>query len=139
MNNARSNLEWTTSQQNSVHAIRTGLNPVRSQDEDTIHKVCQYLEDGWRNKDIAEVMGVSPAYVASIRNGNTAKYISCEYDFKVRRNQRISPETVLAICKELSKGNRAVDVSRKLYVDEQCVRNIKARRIHKQISSSFDW
>lgn len=137
--NRLSNLEWVTPQKNSEHSVRTGLNPVRSQDEDTIHKICKYLEDGWRNKDIAEIMGVSHGYVASVRRGDTAKYISCEYCFDVSRNNKLSPETVVRICEEIAKGGRAVDVAKICGVDANCVRNIKSRRIHKHISSSFDW
>ena len=56
LNNHVSNLEWCTSEYNSIHAARTGLSKVRSLDEQTVINVLSMMEEGYRNKDISDIV-----------------------------------------------------------------------------------
>jgi hypothetical protein len=139
-NNCLDNLEWCTAKENSIHAVRTGLNPKRFNDEPLIHKICSLVEDGWRNKDIAESLNIPHGLVANIKCGYSHTYISQEYNFSVRRNEKLSVEKVYKICKLLSDGGlMGVEIAKLVGCNVQAVRNIKARKIHNKISKNFEW
>lgn len=139
-NNQKYNLEWCTSKENCIHAVRTGLTSKSVQDEDTIHGICRLLEDGWRNKDVADVFGVSRQYIGDIKSGHTAKYISDEYNVNVRKRQRYNPTLIIKICEYLEEGVMTYsEISEKLAVPIQYVRCIKARTINNKISKDYIW
>lgn len=87
-NNAISNLEWCTSQENCDHSVRMGLQPVGEDSYQTIYsksqieKVCELLQDGiYSPKRIEILTGVNRKAVQSIRTGKKWKSVSKDYTF----------------------------------------------------------
>lgn len=85
----RVNLEWVTPQQNTDHAIITGLknddkgenNPSAKYNNEEIHKICEYMELGLTAKQIANNMNIdyTPAFsvlLSRIRSKRHWKSIS---------------------------------------------------------------
>lgn len=139
-NNQKYNLEWCTSQENCIHAVRTGLTSKPVKDEEIIHSVCRLLEDGWRNKDVSDVLGVSRSYVSDIKSGHTGKYISDEYNVNANKRKRYSPSVIIKICEYLSEGILSYsEIASKTGVTVRYVSNIKTRKINSKISKNYDW
>ena len=87
-NNAISNLEWVTPQENIDHKIKMGLQPVAQNSyqaiysNEQIEKVCQMLQDGiYSPKYIEKKTGVHRKMVSGIRCGRKWKSISSKYIF----------------------------------------------------------
>lgn len=81
------NLEWATYQENTQHAIKTGLspkngtdNPNNKYDEDTIHTVCKLLEDGHTPTKISKMLGISVTLPENIKRGKLWKEIASQYN-----------------------------------------------------------
>lgn len=145
-NNALSNLEWMNHQEQAQHALVTGLrsgtrNPDRNLTDETVHKICQLLEDSWRNKDIATTLGVGPELVAKIRHGTTYSDISSQYDFTKAWTSRrkICTEKLIKICEMLESGNSYGDIARATGVSTATVSSIKHRKTGCYISKSFNF
>lgn len=77
---------------NLIHDIRRGHSyskfskdysfPTRRTsriDNDTVIKICEMIQAGGRNKDIANELGINPHIVAEIRSRKNYSYISCNY------------------------------------------------------------
>ena len=89
LNDHVTNLEWVTFQENTLHALRTGLKPDVVLPIGKVHEVCRLLETGkYTNKQIAQVVG-SPCtkrMVDDIRTRNSWTSISKYYKLpKVRK------------------------------------------------------
>jgi len=139
-NNHRHNLEWCTAKQNSVHAVRTGLRDTRNETEETIHGICKLFEDGWSNRDIADVFGVSKSYISNIRRGHTFSYISCEYDTKVKRIDRCDLKVITKACELLQEGKLSVtEIASSTGLSIPNVSLIKSRKRHAKVSRNYEW
>lgn len=87
-NNDVSNLEWSTSSENKIHAYNTGLKK-RGEDSiisvytnDQIHEVCRLLEENeLTNRQIWKKTNVSVNTIQAILSKKQWKHISCDYDF----------------------------------------------------------
>lgn len=80
------NLEWATYQENTQHAMKTGLapkdgtdNPNNKYDEDIIHTVCKLLEDGHTSTKISKMLGISVTLPENIKRGKLWKEIASQY------------------------------------------------------------
>ena len=74
LNNAKDNLEWVTAQENTEHAITTGLSTMtpRILDEDTENKIREeyvYMSSEFGVVSLAKKYGVSKSLVHLIING----------------------------------------------------------------------
>jgi NUMOD4 motif. len=81
------NLEWCTSKENIDHAIHTGIrntigeNNARNKfSEETIHQVCQMLEQGKEATEISKVIDCSKNVIEGVKRGMIWKHISKNYD-----------------------------------------------------------
>lgn len=81
------NLEWATYQENTQHAMKTGLapkdgvdNPNNKYDEDIIHTVCKLLEDGHTPTKISRMIDVSVTLPENIKRGKLWKEIASQYN-----------------------------------------------------------
>lgn len=141
LNNTVNNLEWVTLQENVTHSVETGLRDTQlCYSDEQIHILCRYMEQGFRNKDLASMTGIHPSKVSMIRNGLAYQHISCEYTIEVsKRGNRISTDKILDICKMLQDGLSPREISMKLNVGYQTVRYIKRRETYQDISKNFKW
>lgn len=165
LNNNLSNLEWATAQENTQHAVETGLRPptflyegnlVPKEDEkvhdwrrevsildvteDDVHKLCQMMEAGYRVCDVSSMTGVDRRFIQHLKDGAKQKwlYITSTYDFSVlKKKVMTSPEVVIKICEMLQDGIGVLEISRRLEVDRKVVGNIKGRKFYKEFSSSY--
>lgn len=167
-NNHYTNLEWCTAKENSQHAVNMGLKPAvylvdeslsltddlkihnwketltkSHLTEDDIHKICQYLEKGYRVCDISSMFKYDRRLIQHLKDNTSSKWshISTTYDFsKLPRKNKTSPEKVIKICRHLSDGKMSINkIAKELGVDRKVVSNIRARKFYTDISRSFQW
>lgn len=141
-NNNVNNLEWVSRSQNMQHAYQSGLivSKPHQLEDDIVHLICSALEQGSRVPDIAEMFNTTRDQVYRIINGTAYNYISYEYDLtKVPKQQKISPEKVIAVCELLSIGASPKDISEQTEVHISSVKAIKQRRTQTHLSSSYNW
>lgn len=139
-NNHKSNLEWSNPKHNAIHAVRTGLNPTRSMDEETIHTICKMLEDGMTSKEVSEATGVDRVYVNKVNGGYTAEYISREYNLKCKRSERYTLDKIVSVCELLqAKQYTHQEIANQVGCELCLVRNISSRRRHKKVAANYDW
>lgn len=144
LNNHYTNLEWTTTRGNSIHAIdnklQTTVGGKDITDINTIHNICSMLEEGYRKKDICEVLNVERRKVTEILNGTYWGHISCEYNLTyVKKKNRLSFEKVREICEYLSCGLTLQETAKKSNVGTSTVHRIKSRKTYSDVSKGFDW
>ena len=149
LNNHFSNLEWVDHKENAKHASENGLlkyvgeNHYNNTNEEAlVRKVCELLEQGFRNKDICEMLSLRKSFVSRIRNGTAWKHVSSDYDIKRVRQKRVSVNTVIWVCNRLQEGFtvlQVVEMSDNPEVNKALVYDIKARRSYKEISKQFNF
>lgn len=142
--NRASNLEWMTPQENVQHSVITGLrcsvkNPYRSLDDETVHKVCQLIEDSWRNKDISEALGVKQSIIANIRFGHDYFDISSQYDFSntLPSRRKLSTDKLIKICEMLQDKKSYAEIAKEVCVSSATISNIRRRKTGIYISKNY--
>lgn len=119
------NLEWCTPSENNYHAYETGLSvgkrpskdvPTYSGEypeygkgeevtEEDVRVVCHLIEQGYRDVDISRMTLFPRRLVNSLRHKRKDYYfyITSDYSFPFKKEERLSPEKVVEICEELQK------------------------------------
>lgn len=156
-NNRVENLEWTTQSENLKYAHKQGRTNNKSGMEchltkytdDEIRQVCELLQAGYRNKDIAKMTPVSKHYISAIRNREWRKDISKDYEwdtikFEDRKganacNATITDEQAKKICKLIQKGLGNKEIAEKVGCQWYTVRSIRGRKTWKHISKKYKW
>ena len=86
LNNCVTNLEWVTSQENSLHAIRIGVKKVSFVGESSgssflrneqVLEMIHLRRSGWMLKDLSRRYSMSMSAISAICNGKTWKHLSC--------------------------------------------------------------
>ena len=80
LNNHFSNLEWVSNLDNAHHAIEHGLMPHAVLNESQVHQICQMLEQGHTQSNIARRLNLTRSSVSSVKNKRTWMHISEHYD-----------------------------------------------------------
>jgi len=155
------NLEWVTASENNYHAYQTGLSRGKKPSadvetltgeyveyrkdfeftEEQIRSVCELVSQGYRDVDISRMLEFPRRVVNSIRHNELPNFseIISEYNFSFSKEDRMSPEMVIVICKELENGVGVMELSRRLGLNRKKVGNIRSRKTFKEISKSFKW
>ncbi len=141
-NSCVDNLEWVTRSENMIHAYQNGLivSKIHKLTDDEVHLICQFLEQGSRVPDIANMFNVDRNQIYSIIDGKAYNYISFEYNLlNVPKQQKLSPEKVIEVCELLVKNTPLKNISESTNVHISSVKAIKQRRTQTHISNSYDW
>lgn len=85
-NNKLENLEWCTTSENQLHAIRTGLSTIKRGEECPSHKltekdvlkVFELKEEGLTNREIAKIVNCTPSNISCILNGKSWKNLKAQ-------------------------------------------------------------
>lgn len=148
-NNVLENLEWVTYSENTIHSFKNGLQ-IPAQGEDVhcakvtnaqVHEICKLMEQGLRNIEIIEKLGVPKTLLKNIRNNNSWKSISSQYSIP-SRSRIFSEETVRWICERLEEGLRICDVVRlsdNPKINKYNVKLIKDRKCYTYWSEGYNF
>lgn len=147
------NLEWVTSQENTIHAYNTGLIQVRCGEQigdskfntSQIKHVCKLLQTTYKSyEEIANITGVTSTMVRNIKNGRSWKHISKDYDFTrydvyKELNHQIKVEQIKEVCKLLEENNLTMlDISIRTKVSFNMVYLIYKGQRWKEISKNYN-
>lgn len=141
-NNHLANLEWETHSGNQIKSIENDwMSGKRRSDLDvhTVKKICEMIQDGYRNIEIRDKLNVTQDIVIGIRTGKTWPEISKDYRL-VRHKRGISEETVRWICQQLKNGikiSEIVDRATSGGVTRSVVSKIKNKKTFTDISKHY--
>lgn len=145
-NNHVSNLEWVTSKENKSHAWDNNLytcvgeNHVNSKlTNDEVHQICSLIEQGYRNKDLAEKFGCDRTTISDIRRGFKWKRIGSQYKMNVKRNSRKDPTTVIKVAELLEQKKSKKYIEKVTGVPIYDINRIKRRAIFKDLTKDFNF
>lgn len=144
LNNNIGNLEWTNHSGNLNHAYQSGYgfrDTNRKYDDTFCSKVFTYLIDGWRQKDIADALGVTVCVIKSILCNPAYEDIRSEFDLNKipSRSNRVTPERVMMIASDLESGMSQNKIATKYNVAKSLVSNIKTRKKYSTLTSDFNF
>lgn len=102
-------------------------------------KICKMLEDGYRIRDICEILNVNRYMVADIKSGRNYVEISSRYNIPKPEVSAISEEKVHLICKYIENGIPNAEIANKLNISIDIVQRIKRGVSFKEISSQYSF
>ncbi len=125
---------WKTiSEKYNIKVKRSKTKSVNS-----VLKVCSLLEEGYKDKDIAELVSMDIREVGRIRRGEIFKDITSNFSFNTQ-SKRLSKENIILICELLEAGLTTKSVAEKLEVSLSVVSKIKRRVSWVKISKNYSW
>ena len=147
--NRLENLEWATYSENTIHSFENGLQVAPKGEEvynakhtnEQIHEICKLMEEGLRNIEIIEKLGVPKSLLKNIRNGRSWESIKSQYNIPTR-SRVLSEETVRWVCEKLEEGYRICDVVRASTnpkINKVNVKSIKDRKIYTYYSKDYNF
>lgn len=143
-NNCVDNLEWCTSKENKDHAWENGYYTSIGENhhaayftEELVRNICERIQEGYRNIDIADMYGIHRERVSDIRIGRRWKHISKDYNLSVKRQNRKSPETVIEVAMLLEKGYSVNYIHQKTGVKPYDINKIKRRDLFYELTKDF--
>lgn len=105
-------------------------------DEKTARQICEYLELGFKNKEIQKILSVTKKTILNIRDGNTWKYISCEYEFP-RERPLLKEHQVREICTLLEKKLTVSEISKETGHSYSVIDKISKRKTWNKITKDY--
>lgn len=150
LNNHVNNLEWCTCSENQLHAVSLGIkNTVYGEQngssvltEVIVHEVCRMIQEGYRNKDIADKLGINRSQVKDIRLGKAWKRVASQYQMQFIRRGRISENTVHWICLKMQDGYTNTEIKRMCTnpnVSYSQIKHIRSRNSYHDITSKYKY
>lgn len=149
-NNSLENLEWANHTEQRLHAYKIGLRDTKF-DEQTVRKVCSYLEKGFKRKEIQSILEIEntkefKSLIENIKSKNSWYHISKGYNIFTKNpgNFKFSKECIEEICILLEKGKNTKEISKILNLDynksfKDLVYNIRLRKTWVKISNKYKW
>ena len=144
-NNHVENLEWVTHQENMDHAKRTNLikrgeeSPTSIYTDEQIVKVCEMLQEGYRNFDIEKETDV-PKYMISLIRAKKC-WVPISNNYKLRKRSRsLSCETIHWLCQQIQKGltqGEILEIATNKRITKNIIQDIRRKRIYKDISKEY--
>lgn len=107
-------------------------------DENKAREICEYIELGFKLKEISKMLNVTHKTVLNIRDGNTWKDISIEYTFP-REKPHITEDDAERICKYLQDGLSVKKISEITDVCTNVIYKIHNRSSWTNISQKYTW
>lgn len=146
-NNNVDNLEWSTSKENKKHARDNGYydktvgesHHLTYITEKDVRAICELLQDGRRNKEVADHFGFPLHLVTSIKCRRSWVDISKEYDFSVKRQHRKSEKEIRKICELIVQGYTNKEIEDLTGTPRKEVYKIRAGYIFSSISKEYDF
>lgn len=144
-NNNLYNLEWVTSQENKVHSIKTGLRELqefridRKLPDSLVHDICTKVEQGYRNIDIANMLGIERHVVKNIKSGTQYKDIVSQYNFTglTKSKYKMSTSKIDKLCELLSENRSDEDICERMNISKETLNGIKRGDIMPDLISKF--
>lgn len=149
LNNNVENLEWSTRQENTDHAVETGLwKPSKGEDNgrsllnsEQVRDIYQRLSEGESNISLAREFGVEVTTISSIKRKVNWQDITADLpEITIKhKSEKCDTDTVVEICKKLEAGEKPTPIAKALSVPVDLVYDIKRRRGFKNISIHYKW
>lgn len=148
-NNSVENLEWVTYSENTVHALELGLKVIQKGSEvhnSTIteteaHEICRLMQQGFRNIDIHDSLGVSKNVLKDIRQKRTWLHVSSNYDIP-NKSRTLSKETIVWICLMIQDGftnSEILEYRKDDKVTKTLISKIKNRKLYTDITNQYNF
>lgn len=149
--NIVSNLEQNTVRENTIHAFDNGLantsmgekSHLAKMNNEQAIKCCELLEQGYRTREIAEIVGVTKKSVQKIKGGESWKRLGSQYNFARIGNavpNKLSENTIHEICKDLEKKCFSdYEIGTKYGVSREYIRDIRTHKRRKNISLLYNF
>lgn len=120
--NRLSNLEWASISYQQIHSVVTGFKTnarkgescsLSVYSESTIRKICQLLQDGYRNCEILKLMPeLKTKTVSNIRLGRAWVHISKDYNYPTIRKRTFSDSTNSWVESKILSGLSDEDIAK---------------------------
>ena len=111
---------------------------ARTITEENVHKVCQMMEMGYRNIDIAREVDLDAGTISAIRTKKYYTNISSQYNIDSTYERRIlTDEEVHKICKMINEGYTYANIQDEVKVSSTVIVEIRYLRAHKNIGIQY--
>lgn len=140
LNNIVSNLEWSTSSENKVHAFKNNLIlPNRTLNEVEAGEIKYLIEQGFGNSEIGHLYGVTCGCVYSIRKGNSFSEIEPTFTERLPKerfdlSKKLNDAKVLQIKILLNDGFSCADIAKSFAISRCAISDIKHNKTWKHVT-----
>ena len=107
-------------------------------DNDTVHKICKMIEDGYGNEELSKIFNITSEYIGEIKNGKYHSNISKKYNFQKRELNHYDSGVIHNICKMIEDGYRNIDIITTCNVPATMVSYIRCGLRHTDISKEYN-
>lgn len=141
-NNVVTNLEWVTAQENTLHAVASGLIKIGSEHhqskltEKEVHEIKNLMLLGERDVVLAERYNANTGVMFGIRAGRIWKHVMPGVELPLLEkarpsNIKISAEDIPVIRRLIAEGYNDAEIGRKYNVARGTINQIRAGRTWK--------